>query len=330
MIPSTVIKDYLLEKFKNYHIAHDEFLVDSIFVEDSGKHMSINMETGLWQCFKSKEQGSFYHLVSFVESVPYPEASKLIRRKMFDSPESLFEDSTPRKQESIPSGARNINENKKDFRCIDFNSETTSLSESLAKKFIRSRKLTSCDFYLAIQGKYINRLIIPYEQPNSFGHKELYYFQARRILSFGMKYLNPMASEYGVKSSDILLPFNEKEKYVVVTEGPVDALSLQSIGVNATCTQGSNLSLEQARLLKGRNIILSYDNDEPGVHGMDKARNTILSKNIGAPYAVQPPKRFKDWNDFLVVASSKGEILRHINGTVKKMDYMYKVSELLH
>ena len=143
-----------------------------------------------------------------------------------------------------------------------------------------------------------------------------------------MKYLNPTSKEYGVKSSDILLPFDSIEKYVMVTEGPLDALSLKSLGVNATCTQGSNLSTEQARLLKGRYIILSYDNDTPGKDGMEKARKTILSKNVGSPYAVQPPKRFKDWNDFLV-AAPKRDILCHINQNISKMDYMRTVSELL-
>ena len=164
MIPSTIIKDYLLEKFTNYHLAHDEFIVDSLFVEDSGKHMSINIETGLWQCFKSKEQGSFYNLVSFVEGIPYSDARKFVSRRMFDSPETLFIENTMPSQKSVSVGNLDIRENVKDFKLLDFDKEASSLAESLARKFVRSRKLTSCKFYVAVNGKYINRLIIPYEE----------------------------------------------------------------------------------------------------------------------------------------------------------------------
>jgi DNA primase len=322
-ISPTIIKEYLLEKFEDYHVAHDEFLVDSLFVEDSGKHMSINMETGLWQCFKSKEQGNFIHLISFVEDISYGEARKVLGRKLFDTPESLFSEIQIYKQKEIPQDAIPISKVKSQFKKLDFSEESTSLSESLAKKFIRSRKLTSCDFYIAKEGKYINRLIIPYEDSEG-----MFYFQARNLTSFGMKYLNPTFKEYGVKSSEILFPFDESETYVMVTEGPLDALSLRSIGVNATCIQGSHLSSSQASLLKGRKIILSFDNDDPGREGMGKAVKVLASKNIPAPYVVQPPERFKDWNDFLVVGS-KRELLTHINTNVHKLDYMHEVISLL-
>ena len=73
-IPSSVIKGYLLSKFEDYEIAADEFMVNSLFCEDTKHHLSINLESGLWQCFKTKESGNFIQLVAMCEEVPYSDA----------------------------------------------------------------------------------------------------------------------------------------------------------------------------------------------------------------------------------------------------------------
>lgn len=321
-IPSIVIKDYLVEKFKDYVLTHDEFLVDSLFCSDTTKHLSININTGLWQCFKSKESGSFIHLVSFIEGIPYSRAKTIIGKKLFDTPELLFADlNLSSTQEDIRGGS--ISEASKDFSEINLDAESSSLTENLAKKFIISRKLGTEKFYIGVGGKYINRLIIPYEDKSG-----MFYFQARNLVNFGMKYLNPTSREYGVKSSEILFPFDENESYVVVTEGPLDALALKSTGVNATCIQGSNMSHSQLALLKGRNIVLGYDNDDAGSSGIRQTENLVRRKNIKSPYVVRPPIRYKDWGEFLV-GSNKDSLLRYISRNVKRMDYLFTVRELL-
>ena len=61
------------------------------------------------------------------------------------------------------------------------------------------------------------------------------YFQARKLSSYGIKYLNPGKDSHRVQSSEMLFPFNESLDYVIVTEGPMDAIALQLNGLNATC-----------------------------------------------------------------------------------------------
>ena len=47
-------------------------IIPSIFLEnDPNRHMSINLDTGLWQCFKSGEKGNFIHLFAKLESLTY-------------------------------------------------------------------------------------------------------------------------------------------------------------------------------------------------------------------------------------------------------------------
>lgn len=287
--------------------------------------MSVNMDTGLWQCFRTKEYGNFIKLVAEVECTSYDMANIKIRKKIFDSTGVwMFDEDMPTTPEVKPLNPSSIHSEMKNFKLLSSKSlHSSSMAEKMAWRFVRDRKLTSQKFYLGVSGKYLNRLIIPYEHEGS-----LFYFQARRLYSQGMKYLNPTFLEYGVKSSDILLPFDKTEKYVVVTEGPLDALSLQESGVNATSLQGSVLSKAQLEELKGLRIILAFDNDEAGVHGMVRARQLLRGKNLNAPYICAPPKKYNDWNDFLV-GESPLEVLKHLTKNVKKYDFSYELNELL-
>jgi len=323
-ISSSYIKDYLIENFSNYTETTSEFIVNSLFAEDSKKHMSINLETGLWQCFKTQERGNFIKLVSVVEDISYSEASVLLHRQLFDTPERLFYDAPAKVEKQQALDKSQISKEIKNFRRLTHSSlSSSSLPEKLAYRFAISRNIEPTNLYVAISGKYINRVIIPYE--DNYG---LYYFQARIVSGNGMKYLNPSFKEHGVKSSEILYPFDESENYVLVTEGPIDALSLQNIGVNATSTQGSMFSYAQLEFLKGKTIILAYDNDSAGRVGIENAFRLIRSKNLGTPHVVQPPSQFKDWNDF-VVAATPSEVRAHIAANVQKMDYTYDINVLL-
>ncbi len=248
-ISPDIIKDYLREKFNDYTETNSEFIVNSLFCEDYKRHMSINSETGLWQCFKSKEKGNFLHLVSAVEGISYGEASVLLQRKLFNTPEKLFQvtKSLRDKQESISKG-KTIQDEIKNFKRLSKASVVSDLlTERLAYKFALSRKINPDKLYVGIKGKYVNRVIIPFEDS-----KGMFYFQARQLTGFGMKYLNPSFAEYGVKASEILYPFDREESYILVSEGPIDALSLQNIGINATSTQGSVFSKSHLKELSGK------------------------------------------------------------------------------
>jgi len=322
-IPSSIIKEYLLTKFTDYHVSHDEFLVKSLFYNDRKKHMSINTETGLWQCFRTKEHGNFLQLVALCEDVHYSDAYKIIGSKLFDCPEKLFDDSIPPQKELY--NCNNIIDEACNFKKLIGGIDTSSVSECLAIKFLYKRKLPLNKFYFGNTGKYANRLIIPYEDKDG-----LFFFQARQLINNGMKYLNPASKDCGVKSSDILYPFNKLDTYVVVTEGPLDAITLQHIGINATCTQGSSLSRSQLKELKDSklNIIISYDNDEAGMYGTEKTLQQMINSHMKTPYVVKPPKKFKDWSDFYV-ASNKKHVTKHINKNVRKLDFFYRINELL-
>lgn len=326
MLPSSLIKEYLHSKFPVNKVFGQEFTTNSIFAEDEKLHMSINMDTGLWQDFKSQEKGNFIQLIAAVEEIPYDQALRYLRTKLFDSPEHLFEISSIRVENQQPVSGNTVADIFKSFEKFDpKNINEDNLTERLARKFILTRKLQKGEFYICKTGRYANRLIIPYME-----HGVPVYFQARNLSMMGMKYLNPSRQVTGLKSSDILYPYEDDADYVFITEGPLDAISLQSNGINATCTQGSHLSSAQATALKDKQIIFAYDNDEAGRAGIKQARQALLSKNKNEFCICTLPSGFKDWNELHIAANSSDEFVAAVKKGLRVVDFEYDITEALN
>ena len=325
MIPSTVIKEYLYAKFPINKVFGQEFTTNSIFVHDEKLHMSINMETGLWQDFKSHENGNFPQLIAAVEDIPYDQALKFLRSKLFDTPEVLFEVSSINTKLQNPERKNTVKDIFKSFKKFDSRRiNEDNLTERLARKFVIERKLQKVDLYVCKNGRYANRIIIPYMYDDG-----PFYFQARNLSVLGVKYLNPSREVTGVKSSEILFPFRDDADYVFMTEGPLDAISLQLNGVNATCTQGSNLSRAQAEQIKDKQIIFAYDNDEAGAAGVAQARKMMLSKNKNHFAVAQLPPKIKDWNELHVLCRDSKEFVGILKTGIKEADFTYDITEAL-
>ena len=114
-----------------------------------------------------------------------------------------------------------------------------------------------------------------------------------------------------------------------MTEGPLDAISLQLNGLNATCTQGSNLSRAQAEQLKDKQIIFAYDNDEAGREGVTQARNMMLSKNKNHFRIAKLPAGIKDWNELHVKCQKSADFKASITDGLREVDFSYEVTEAL-
>ena len=324
-VPPAIIKDYLSEKFAENTQSGREFRTNSIFTEDNKHKLYINLDTGLWTDFKSGEKGNFFQLISHVENVPYTAARSFINRIAFDKGINLFEVSTLNVENEAISVERTIAGDMKDWVEVnpkkDVNS--TNTMKRLASNFAISRKLASFKFYVGKKGRYFQRIIIPY-----MDKKGCFYFQARTLINRDPKYLNPSKGLYGIKTSEILYPYDKSLEYVMVTEGPLDAMSLRAAGFNATCTQGCKMSTVQARELKGKRVILAYDNDESGREGFYEARKRILAQRNKDIYSLTPPKEFKDWNDFWV-ASDRKSFEQYVYANIFKANWELDATALL-
>ena len=320
------IREYLLEKFKgNYKLSSNdiELIVPSLFVTDDWKnHLSINLLSGLWQCFKSGNKGNFTQLYAFLEGITYNEAEAEILFKEFN------EDVRPRlvtQKKPKPQNHNKILElDLTPIMLKDYESDDRLIQK--AWTFLYERQLFDLEkedrkYYVSNAFKYSNRVLIPFEENNS-----IYYFQARTLQGDTPKYLNP--SDGWVKPSSILYPFDEEEDHVVVCEGPLDAISLQIQGVNATCTMGCSVSEHQVELLKDfkGKIIIGYDNDDAGQRGVNKFDYLRKLKRMADIYICHPPSEVKDWNE----AHMKSFNLRSfVEMRTKKYDYDYLIDHLL-
>ena len=314
------------KKFDDFSEAGREFRINSIFTDDNKHKLYINLDTGLWTDFKSGEKGNFYQLLSHIENVPYVSARAYVKRLAFDAGASLFDVSTLSVENKPIEPTRSIRKDvKADFRLVVPKKDIASDSylARMASQFAFRRKLSNFKFYVGVQGRYHQRIIIPY-----FHKGEPFYFQARSLTKRDPKYLNPSKNLYDIKTSEILYPFDKTKDYVMVTEGPLDAMSLRAAGFNATCTQGCKMSTTQAKELSGKKVIIAYDNDESGREGFYEAKKRLLTQRNPSLYSLSPPKKYKDWNDFWVDVN-EDTFSTYIYSHIYKADWELDVNELL-
>jgi hypothetical protein len=311
MFSPQFIKDYVIEKLKcDYRISSTEreLIIPSVFIEhDYKRHMSINLETGLWQCFKTGSTGNFIKLYSILEGIPYKAAqSKLLFQGVETGMWDLWEDQKPDPVTHVVQ-SKLVTDGFKPVNIDSYDSDDDLVVK--AWTFLMDRSLfniitTERDpYYVATKGKYRGRLIIPFKDYDG----DIFFLQARSLSpNLQPKYLNPRVED-GVKSSNILYPFDFDADFLCICEGPLDAISLKLNGLNATCTVGSSISHVQMQALKefeGK-IILAYDNDEAGARGIEKFES-LRKQHLMPTFSVcTPPANYKDWNE----AHAKGEDL---------------------
>ena len=144
MLNPQFIKDYVTEKLKcDYRISSNnrELMMPSIFIEgDYKRHMSINLENGLWQCFKTGNQGNFIKFYSLVENISYRSAeSKLLFQGLEEGVWDLWNETT--KKTDAPTEIRTKLDTS-GFIPVNVDSHDSSNQLAIrAWKFLMDRKL---------------------------------------------------------------------------------------------------------------------------------------------------------------------------------------------
>jgi len=303
-----------------------EWVAPSPFLPtDYKRHFSINVDKGLWQCFKTGKQGNFVQLYSHIEKLSLRAAwSRLMFKSLEEGGADSFvvEDETTWWNDAFHGTLIDAN-----FEPLTTESDLEDPLVKEAFMYLDSRKIfpeEDADYYICREGRYANRLIIPYRDEDD----EVYYFQARALGDQQPKYLNPGIDE-GVRSQNVLYPF-DTSKEVIVTEGPLDAISLKKAGFNATCTNGSTVSEVQAMQLKELNhrVIMAYDNDEAGARGVKKFEELRKRLRMSNFYICYPPESYKDWNYFLCKAGGPA-IRDYVKSHTHRNDSFYMIKKEL-
>lgn len=131
----------------------------------------------------------------------------------------------------------------------------TKLAE-IGLEYCISRKIPKeiySKWFVAIGGRYRDRLIIPFYDNN----KEIYYYQARALKDINPKYLNRKAE----KTNCLYNIFNvDKSKPVMITEGPIDSMFLE----NSIATLGVEITPDDKIQLETLKAYYIFDNDSTG------------------------------------------------------------------
>jgi len=116
----------------------------------------------------------------------------------------------------------------------------------------------------------------------------------------------------------------------VITEGPLDMITLQKAGVNATCTFGSSISSTQIDYLKSYSgkIILGYDNDKAGRAGIERMEVMRRMARMPSFRVCFPLHGYKDWNE-LSVKLPAYDLLLYITEYKALYDFAYKVEDAI-
>ena len=226
-----------------------ELMFRCIRPEHNDRHASacISVETGLWHCFSCQASGNLNRLVKIVSGETLD-----IKTVMTESENLLFKIKGLYKK-SMDNMLEY--ENDVDFK-IMYDSEKDNfipaLDNELSKEYLtKKRKLTRktiIDFGLmfSINGKYENRVIIPY-------------YSGKTIVGINSRYIGECDDSFryrymlnNKKFSDFL--FNEKNlesnEYCILAEGPFDLMYLHQSGFkNVISTLNTRMSLGHLKKL---------------------------------------------------------------------------------
>lgn len=166
-----------------------------------------------------------------------------------------------------------------------------------------------------------NRVMMPII--NNFS--EVIGFGGRVMDASEPKYLNsPETAAFNKRKNLYNLNLVRKLKnlqYIVLVEGYMDAIALYMYGVqNVVATLGTAITAEQARLLKRyvKNIVVSYDGDEPGQKATLRALDILSAEGLEArvitiPDGMDPDEYLKKYK--------KDGFIKMISAAKPAMDY---------
>lgn len=276
MIDLQIVSDFVYEHFERVSVSKNgtHFLARCAICGDSKKskskrrfNLDYNGGNPIYHCFNCEGDmgsGSFMQLYSYMNGISIEETIKLLTR--FDV-ENLTRQLSPRKVEKMVKEIGYENHNWILDDCVmpwdepDSIVGTTALSK--LKEFIEKRKIPS-EYMIGIayKGDYKGRIIIPVFD----GNRDIVYFQARRIPDSGIepKYKNPTV----LKGNIILNKFRlRSDKYVIITEGLIDAFMIGSQGTSCIGAYISDDFLKEIFSISTK-VIVAFDNDQTGYREM--------------------------------------------------------------
>lgn len=249
-----------------------------------------------YNCFSCNEHGDIFDLVAHIEGLPndwkkhYNRTLKIMR--------PYLDGNKPEKNKSvkIPNIAKEENYAEYLYKCHKNIAQTDYFSKRGLSKEIIDRFVLGYDLKS-------NLVTIPYN-PNCKGyvHRVLWNSSDNKYCKYGNEIFN-IDSLY---TSSINMLFPDSRDYVFVTEGQIDAMSIEEIGLPACGLGGVNEVSKLVNQLKdnpcNKILILALDNDKAGRRATGKFVEELAEAELSQKYIVISDlyKQYKDANEFLV------------------------------
>ena len=273
----------ILEKLgMNVPIGTDQFSIICPFHEDKVESCSINTDKGVWICFAGCGQGGLKSFIRKYKGWSYYEVTNFISNN--STPSELKDDLFEIKSEWDT-------KSDEDLPIVEIPYTLGNVPRWI---FDRSfTKLTLKKWNCGVTGQ--NGLVIPVTDKDS---RTVGWItrQEKRI----PKYLYSKGLQKSkVLFGQSLLPDNMSAVYV--TEGPLDAMWLDQLGLPSVALLGMSMSKKQQQLissLRTQEIVLCLDNDVAGQTGLNNAlrefSNTVMSSYVQLPDNYKDVQEIKD------------------------------------
>lgn len=297
------VYSFVQESFPNVSISRNgtHFNFRCPFCGDSEKnlhkkrfHLQFrNEESIFFNCFNCPAKGNFYDLYGAVKGISSDEAFKELNKFNADRVKKRVSDTSTYKKTQIDFNTKNIFNEFLEKACIPDNHIPSGHIEAVLLKilldFKKERKINQ-QLYICKEGTFQKRIIIPV-----FNGDNCVFFQGRRILeTMNPKYLNPsVEKENIILNKDVF----DREKYIIVTEGILDAYSVGNQGTAALGASISDMFLEELFKYTDKGIIIALDNDSAGLEQVAKIiKDSYFNKRLSYFFL----DKYKDLNAFLV------------------------------
>ena len=241
------------------------------FHDDSRDSCSINVDKGVWICFRGCGQGSLRGFVKRILNISWKEVDAYLGNKEVELNLDIFDEMMG-----------DIDDDYMPEIDLEYNS-------SRVPNWIFDRGFlpnTLLDWECGIDSW--NNLVIPIRD-----EKSRLVGSVSRRMNIEPKYLYSK----GLKKSKVLFGGYKIERcpFVFITEGTMDAMWLEQNGYPAVAILGAHLSKAQQELLiqlPTDELVLCLDNDEAGQIGLNAAMACISERSVVS--YVQLPNGFKD------------------------------------
>jgi len=303
MIDHDNFVQWALDNFDDVKVDKDEVKIPDRWwpEDDHGHHCWCNTSKNCFRAFKSENSGTLIELIMEVEGCTWKEAYDILGgdgslHRLEEKLEDFLRTGIHEEEE--------VEEKAEGYLALP---DGTFLIKALmeknpirvrAERYLRSRKINLGNLMICTQGRFRDRIVIPYYDKNG----DLVFFNARHLDNkVKPKYCVPNHEECGVGKADVVWMgfWPQKNSKVYITEGEFDAMSLVQCGYNAGAVGGKSMSNQQIELLRPYRLTMAFDSDKAGKDGL-KIANELLGKGFREVSFVRPPEGYKDWNTLLV------------------------------